>query len=179
MLEVDGSFGLAQERRSARCVMLLADYGERAMPGARGQGFGEPGCIGGPCWSGPGRGGGRDRAALLEPAVLAALSEQSVTRLRPDQGRRGDERRGPSWSTRAASTECSVVIEEEGFVGSTWVEGEFRPQRRDYRLTADGMELLSYWSEALARRERAFHSVVAAVDRSLGPQERKKRQDRA
>ena len=142
------------------------------MPGARGQGFGGPGCIGGPCWSGPGRGGGRDRAALLEPAVLAALAEQSAhgydLRRAVEEMSEGTVVVDPGGIYRVLRR-----LDEEGFVGSTWVEGEFGPQRREYRLTADGTELLSYWREDLARRERAFHSVVAAIDRSLGPQERK------
>ncbi len=142
------------------------------MPGARGQGFGGPGCIGGPCWSGPGRGGGRGRGALLEPAVLAALAEQSAhgydLRRAVEEMSEGTVVVDPGGIYRVLRR-----LEEEGFVGSTWVEGEFGPQRREYRLTADGTELLSYWREDLARRERAFHSVVAAIDRSLGPEERK------
>lgn len=142
------------------------------MPGGRGQGFGGPGCIGGPCWSGPGRGGGRGRGALLEPAVLAALAAQSAhgydLRKAVEEMSEGTVVADPGGIYRVLRR-----LEEEGFVGSTWVEGEFGPQRREYQLTADGRELLSYWREDLARRERALHSVVAAIDRSLGPEERK------
>jgi DNA-binding PadR family transcriptional regulator len=129
------------------------------------EGGGGPGCGGG--GFGPGSGRGRGRGALLEPAVLAALAEQTAHGY--DLRRAVEE-----------MTEGIVVVdpgglyrllrqlEMEGVVVSAWTEGAFGPQRREYRLTAAGWELLVHWGEDLARRERAFHSVSAAIRRSLG-----------
>jgi PadR family transcriptional regulator PadR len=128
-------------------------------------GGGGPGCGG--RGFGPGSGRGRGRGALLEPAVLAALAEQMAHGY--------DLRR-----TVEEMTEGIVVVdpggiyrllrqlELEGVVVSAWTEGAFGPQRREYRLTAAGRELLVQWGEDLARRERAFRSVSAAIRRSLG-----------
>jgi DNA-binding PadR family transcriptional regulator len=124
-----------------------------------------PGCTGG--GFGPGSGRGRGRGALLEPAVLAALAEQTAHGY--DLRRAVEE-----------MTEGIVVVdpgglyrllrqlELEGVVASAWTEGAFGPQRREYRLTAAGRELLVQWGEDVARRERAFRSVSAAIRRSLG-----------
>jgi PadR family transcriptional regulator PadR len=63
-------------------------------------------------------------------------------------------------------------LELEGLVRSAWAEGEFGPQRRQYGLTEGGRDLLADWRNDLARRRRAFDSVITAIDRTLGPQER-------
>jgi PadR family transcriptional regulator PadR len=138
------------------------------MPMGRGRGrrFAGPGWGGG-LGMGPGPGGGRGRGALLEPAVLAALAQQSAHGY--DLRRSVEE-----------MTEGIVIVdpggiyrllrrlEQEGFVESAWAEGEFGPQRRQYRLTADGRDLLAHWRDDLERRRLAFGSVIAAIDRLLG-----------
>ena len=63
-------------------------------------------------------------------------------------------------------------LEQEGVVESTWSEGGFGPQRRDYSLTGLGWELLASWREDLAVRDRVFRSVIAEIDKVLGPQNR-------
>ncbi len=60
-------------------------------------------------------------------------------------------------------------LEEDGFVASTWSEGDHGPQRRRYELTAEGCSLLGQWAEHLRQRERVFRSVIEIVERSLGP----------
>jgi DNA-binding PadR family transcriptional regulator len=60
-------------------------------------------------------------------------------------------------------------LEDEGFVASTWSEGEYGPQRRRYELTDEGRSLLRQWAEHLRERERVFRSVIELVERSLGP----------
>jgi DNA-binding PadR family transcriptional regulator len=70
-------------------------------------------------------------------------------------------------------------LELEGVVVSAWTEGAFGPQRREYRLTAAGRELLVHWGEDLARRERAFRSVSTAIRRALGRMEQGRERGRA
>jgi DNA-binding PadR family transcriptional regulator len=113
-----------------------------------------------------GIGGGRGRRLLLEAAVLAALAEQKSAH---------------GYDLRRILTELTdgfmVVdsgsiyrllrrLEQEGFVTSTWTEGEFGPQRREYRLTPEGCEHLVSWRKHLEARERAFRLVIDAINRS-------------
>jgi PadR family transcriptional regulator PadR len=141
------------------------------MPMGRGRGgpgWGRAGGFG----PGAGRGGGRGRGALLEPAVLAALAEQSAhgydLRRAIEQMTEGIVVVDPGGIYRLLRR-----LEEESLVRSAWAEGEFGPQRREYVLTDAGRELLAHWRDDLARRQRAFGSVIAAIDRTLGIDERK------
>jgi PadR family transcriptional regulator PadR len=114
-----------------------------------------------------GMGGGR----LLEAAVLASLA------LEPAHGydlrKKAEELTGgfvcadPGGIYRLLRR-----LEQDGFVRSTWSEGEHGPQRREYELTAEGRELLAQWGEHLRQRERAFRSVIEAIDRAIKPGER-------
>jgi DNA-binding PadR family transcriptional regulator len=58
-------------------------------------------------------------------------------------------------------------LEEDGLVESSWAEGDFGPQRREYRLTSEGCQLLVQWRDDLEWRIRAFRSVIKAIERSL------------
>ena len=137
----------------------------------RGHGFGGSGCGGGAGWGpGPGRGGGRGRGALLEPAVLASLAQESAhgydLRKAVEDLTDGFVCVDPGGIYRLLRR-----LEQEGFVRSNWSEGEHGPQRREYELTADGRELLAQWGEDLRLRERAFRSVIEVIDKSIEARE--------
>ncbi len=127
------------------------------MPYGRGRGGG--GRVGG-----RGGGGGAGRGSLLEPAVLAALTTAT----------------SHGYDLRAAVEEltCGFLVvdpgglyralrrmEDDGFVASTWMEGEHGPQRRTYRITDDGREVLGAWAERLAARRTALDGILRAIDR--------------
>jgi len=118
----------------------------------------------------PGRGSGRGRAALLEPAVLAAIAAE------PAHGY--DLRRAVEEMTQGlvvldpgGTYRVLRQLEKDGFVESRWSDGEFGPQRRTYKMTKDGRELLASWRTDLDRRRHAFESVIEMIDRSLAPGE--------
>jgi len=111
------------------------------------------------------------QGAILEPAVLAALAARSAHGY--DLRKAVEEMsEGPSWSTQVAYTECSAVSRGRASWDRPGQKASSGPSA-GVQLTADGRELLSYWREDLAQRERALHSVVTAIDRSLGPKQRK------
>ena len=117
------------------------------------------------------RGGGRGRGGgLLEPAVFAALASQPAhgydLRKAVEEMTDGLVCVDPGGIYRLLRR-----LEEDGFVESNWSAGEFGPQRREYRLTADGRELLAQWGEHLKRRERAFRSVIEMIEKSLSVEE--------
>lgn len=121
-----------------------------------GRGAGHADGPGGP----GGRGGGM--RGLVEPAVLAALGAQ------PAHG----------YDLRAAIealTDGVLVIdpgglyrilrrmEDDGLVASAWEAGDHGPQRRTYRLTAEGTDVLRCWLDRLDARRRAIDGIVAAA----------------
>ena len=119
-----------------------------------------------PC--GGGRGQGGHGGGLLESALLAVLASQ------PSHGydlRRAVEELSDGLVCIDPGGMYRVLrrLEDEGFVASTWSEGEYGPQRRRYELTDEGRSLLRQWAEHLRERERVFRSVIELVERSLGP----------
>ena len=105
---------------------------------------------------------------LLEPALLAVLASQ------PSHGydlRRAVEELSGGLVCIDPGGMYRVLrrLEEEGFVASTWSEGDHGPQRRRYELTDEGRSLLRQWAEHLRQRERVFRSVIEIVERSLEP----------
>lgn len=59
-------------------------------------------------------------------------------------------------------------LEDDGFVTSQWQEGDSGPQRRSYRITADGRSLLAHWVKHLEERRRTL-DVLLDVVRSVAP----------
>jgi DNA-binding PadR family transcriptional regulator len=111
----------------------------------------------------PGLGGGAGRRLLLEAAVLAALAGRS--------GHGYDLRRTVAELTGGFALIDSGSLyrllrrlEQDGLVTSAWADGEFGPQRREYRLTEHGCQRLVAWRPHLEARERAFRSVIQAID---------------
>lgn len=98
-----------------------------------------------------GRGGGL--GAFAEPAALAALLS--------GDGHGYDLRREiAAMSGGAIDVDAGGLyrvlrrLEADGFVTSSWCEGDSGPQRRDYAMTAEGRELASDWIVHLRQRER-------------------------
>ena len=110
---------------------------------------------------------------LIEAALLAALAEQTTAH-GYDLRRILTELTGGFLQVDSGNIYRLLRrLEQDGFVTSTWTEGEHGPQRREYRLTRDGCEHLVSWRKHLETRERAFRSVIDAIDRSTAvPQAR-------
>jgi len=130
--------------------------GGRCCGSDAGGGNGEGAC----CWRR--RASAASRGALVEPAALAAL-------LRAD-GHGYDLRRDIAQLTdgRVEADPGGLYrtlrrLEEDGFVASTWVEGESGPQRREYRLTPDGRLLAQEWAADLRDRERLSGTLADAL----------------
>jgi DNA-binding PadR family transcriptional regulator len=62
-------------------------------------------------------------------------------------------------------------MEDDGLVVSTWTEGEHGPQRRTYRITDDGRELLGAWAERLTARRTALDGILRTIAQSDGSHE--------
>lgn len=115
-----------------------------------------------------GVGGGRGRRLLLEAALLAALAEQKSAH-GYDLRRLLTELTGGFLQVDSGNIYRLLRrLEQDGFVTSTWSEGEHGPQRREYLLTREGCEHLVSWRKPLQARERAFRSVIDAINRSIG-----------
>ena len=105
------------------------------------------------------RAGGGGRGALVEPAALAALLSKAGHGY--DLRREIREITGGELEVDAGGLYRVLRrMEQEGFVTSSWAEGESGPQRRDYLLTAEGRELAEDWVAHL--RERAHLSGLLA-----------------
>lgn len=128
------------------------------MPYGRGGG-------GGGCGGGRGGGVGTGRGSLLEPAILAALATRT----------------SHGYDLRASVEEltCGFLVvdpgglyralrrmEDDELVASTWMEGEHGPQRRTYRITEDGREVLGAWAERLTARRTALDGLLQAIRRT-------------
>lgn len=111
------------------------------------------------------RGDGRcgRRGALIEPVVLAALQLESTHGY--------DLRRSIAELTDGALHvdvgglyRTLRKLEEDGFVTSSWSEGESGPQRRDYRITPEGRELAEDWAEHLRQRSQLLSVIAASIE---------------
>jgi PadR family transcriptional regulator PadR len=112
-----------------------------------------------------GIGGGRGRRLLQEAAVLAALAEQKTAHGYDLRRMLADLTGGFMQVDSSSIYRLLRRLEQDGFVTSTWTEGEHGPQRRQYRLTQEGCRHLISWRKHLETRERAFRAVIDAIDR--------------
>jgi len=120
----------------------------------------------GRCCGGRRHTGGVGRGALVEPAVIAALLRE---------GGHGYDLRKTIAELTADDVNVDAGglyrvlrrLEEEGFVRSTWVEGETGPQRREYELTAEARELAQDWIAHLRERERLAGLLADVLERAL------------
>ncbi len=115
----------------------------------------------------PGIGGGAGRRLLIEAALLTALGGQSAHGY--DLRHTVAELTGGLAQVDSGSIYRLLRrMEGEGLVSSAWADGDFGPQRREYRLTESGYQSLLSWRPHLEARERAFRSVLDAVDSLAG-----------
>jgi PadR family transcriptional regulator, regulatory protein PadR len=99
------------------------------------------------------RGASAGLGTLAEPAALTALLGKSGHGY--DLRREINEITGGEIDVDAGGLYRVLRrLEEDGFVTSSWSEGDSGPQRRDYEITAEGRELASDWVAQLRQRER-------------------------
>lgn len=55
-------------------------------------------------------------------------------------------------------------LEEEGAVSSSWSETSSGPNRREYRITLAGLELLTAWAVHLRDRSRVFEALAELAE---------------
>jgi PadR family transcriptional regulator PadR len=114
--------------------------------------------------SGSGFGDGSGRRLLMEAAVLASLAGRAAHGY--DLRRALAELTGGFMVVESSSIYRLLRrLEQEGLVASSWTEGEYGPQRRQYHLTDDGYSRLVAWRPQLEARERAFRLVIEAISR--------------
>lgn len=105
---------------------------------------------------------GRGRGALLEPALLTALAgaeAHGYDLVRSIEQLTG----GEVVPDTGGLYRLLRRLEAEGVVTSSWQEGESGPQRREYRLTAEGRTLLAHWVVHLEERRRALDVLTEAA----------------
>jgi DNA-binding PadR family transcriptional regulator len=111
-----------------------------------------------------GRCGGR-KGALTEPLVLAALQRGVAHGY--DLRATVTELTGGEATVDAGGVYRTLRrLEEDGFVTSVWHEGESGPQRRDYRITAEGHELAEDWAHHLRARADLLALVAGLIESS-------------
>ena len=109
---------------------------------------------------------GGGRGSLVEPAALAALLTKAAHGY--DLRREIGEITGGQLEVDAGGLYRVLRrLEEEGFVTSTWVEGDAGPQRRDYELTAEGHDVAEDWVTHLRERERVYGRLADALSAGL------------
>jgi PadR family transcriptional regulator PadR len=114
---------------------------------------------------GAGHGRGMGRGSLLEPALLASLAAQATHGY--DLKKTIESLSGgflvvdPGGLYRALRR-----LEEDGFVESAWASGDFGPQRREYKLTSAGAELLEEWVLHLRQRRDVIGSLIEALEKA-------------
>jgi DNA-binding PadR family transcriptional regulator len=112
------------------------------------------------------RAGGGGRGALVEPAALAALLGGGTHGY--DVRRAIHEYTGGELDVDAGGLYRVLRrLEDEGFVVSAWTDGDVGPQRRDYKLTAEGRELAEGWILHLRERQRLSGVVADALTSAL------------
>ncbi len=114
-----------------------------------------------------GKADGRGRQLLVEGAVLVALAEHKSAHGYDIRRILSDLTDGFVQVDLANLYRLLRRLEQDGLVTSTWTEGEFGPQRRQYRLTHEGCRHLMSLRTPLEKRERAFHAVIEAIGRSV------------
>ena len=105
---------------------------------------------------------GRGQGALIEPLVLAALARAEAHGY--DLVRTIEEMTGGEVVPDAGGIYRVLRrLEADGVVASEWQEGDSGPQRRSYRLTAEGHALLVHWVGHLEERRKALDVLIDAV----------------
>jgi DNA-binding PadR family transcriptional regulator len=109
----------------------------------------------------------------VEPAIVAALLREGGHGY--DLRKSISEMTGDVVSVDAGGLYRTLRrMEEDGFVTSTWVEGDSGPQKREYQLTAEGYELAEDWIAHLEERARLAAMLADELGSALaatGPNE--------
>lgn len=112
------------------------------------------------------RGAGGGLGALSEPAALTALLGRTGHGY--DLRREISEMTGGEIGVDAGGLYRVLRrLEEDGFVTSSWSEGESGPQRRDYEITAEGRELAADWVVNLRQRERLSGLLASLLEKGI------------
>jgi PadR family transcriptional regulator, regulatory protein PadR len=110
--------------------------------------------------------GGQGGGAVIEPAVLAALLRDSGHGY--DLRKTIEELGGGSISVDPVGLYRTLRrLEDDGFVNSSWAEGEAGPQRRTYELTTDGRDLACEWVTHLRSRASASMQIADLLEQGL------------
>jgi len=56
-------------------------------------------------------------------------------------------------------------MEDEGLVTSEWGEESMGPKRRIYQITAEGLEMLDYWTGDLRKTRDEIDRLLVALDK--------------
>jgi PadR family transcriptional regulator, regulatory protein PadR len=106
---------------------------------------------------------GKGSGSLIEPAILAALLGSNAHGY--DVRKTIVEITGGTVAPDAGGVYRALRrLEGQGFVRSSWRQGEFGPQRREYELTSTGRTLLTHWREHLSQRESTIRALGDAID---------------
>lgn len=100
---------------------------------------------------------------MLEPAILAALSKAEAH----GYGLLAaieEMTAGSICADTGGIYRTLARLEELGLVESAWEEAESGPQRRTYRITGDGRDALSGWTDWLRARARALDAIADVAD---------------
>lgn len=104
---------------------------------------------------------GRGRGALVEPALLIALARSEAHGY--DLVRAiGEMTGGDVVPDTGGLYRMLRRLEADGVVTSSWQESDAGPQRREYRLTGEGRELLGHWMQHLTERRDALERLIQA-----------------
>ena len=115
-----------------------------------------------PCCRRRGGGGG----ALVEPAALAALLAEGAHGY--DVRRTILERTNGELDVDVGGLYRSLRrLEEDGAVVSRWGEDDAGPRRREYEVTAQGVEMAEQWLDVLRRRQRLDELLVGLLEEGL------------
>lgn len=109
---------------------------------------------------------GAGRGTLVEPAALAALLASA---------KHGYDLRRAITQITDGLIEADAGglyrvlrrMEEDGFVTSSWAEGDSGPQRREYELTAEGLDLAAAWVVHLRQRQHVTGMLADTIEASL------------
>ncbi len=112
------------------------------------------------------RGAGIARGSIVEPVILAALARTGAHGY--DLVRTIEVITGGSVTVDLGGMYRALRrLEDEGAVVSTWVDAGAGPNRREYRLTAEGVALLAHWLGHLEERQRVLATIAERVRDAL------------
>jgi DNA-binding PadR family transcriptional regulator len=112
---------------------------------------------------------GRTLVKLVRPTLLAVLADGPAHgyAIRERLAAFGSESRAPA--DHAAIYRALQTMEREGLVVSGRVSGGTGPERRVYRLTADGRRCAKQWARTLAAFRESVDALLRRLAGGTGP----------